>query len=256
MNTLVPQRFWRALRNDVSAQVKRVGFTTLALFCFGLLINNVNVKVNDEKWSGLFDGMFVVALVPFGLLFASLSWSDMHHPQGRFHYLMLPYSNLERFLSRFVLTAPLYYLYTCAVFTAFELAANALSFQLNGVTKPLLTPDSSTVRIATAVFFSLHALVFAGAIRFSNFVLPRTALTVLLLAVALALVANIAIHVFYPDYCGSLWSCNKPIPAGFLQQISPQTGMVVVTTIATLACLWVLYLAWLMLNDYEAQDGL
>ncbi len=255
MSHFSPQRFAIALRNDVLAQAKLVGISTLALFVLGLLMHLSNVR-DQSKNPGFFAIVFVVALVPVGFLFASLSWNDMHHPLGRFHYLMLPYSNLERFVSRYLLTAPLYWLYTVLAINVFIMVANLLSDALFGLTSPGLALDSSTVVFSSCLFFGLHPLVFAGAIRFRNFALPRTVLFVFLLVIALGLIVTVTQHVVYFDYCEALFRCHAPPRMSLFEMLTPETGERVLAVLGTLISLWALYMAWLMLNDHEVQDGL
>jgi hypothetical protein len=259
MNQFSLKRLGSALGNDLLAHAKSIGYSTLGLFVVGLMIHMGNLKEANSD-SKLFEIMFGLALVP-GLFFTCVIWSDMHHPLARFHYLMLPYSNLERFLSRYLLTAPLYWLYVLGAFTVFEVLANALSSALLGVTLPLIALDSPVVSIATLLFFSLHILAFAGAIRFRNYALARTALAVFLYPLALLPVAMVALPIIYWEYFDGL-QFREDIVLSFgsleavAEQITPQQGEAILLALGTLACAWVLYLAWLLLKDHEVHDGL
>ena len=62
-------------------------------------------------------------LIVGGLICTSTIFADLHHPLQRFHYLTLPCSNLERFLSRYLLSAPLYYLYVLVAYAILDWVA-------------------------------------------------------------------------------------------------------------------------------------
>lgn len=250
MSEFVLSRFARELRNDLAANARGIVIATLAFISIGTLIYLTNVSGESDNGMNTADFLFGVLLVGGGLMVTSLSWSDIHHPLGRYQTLMLPVSALERFAARWLLTGPLWCLYCIVVFRVFETLANALCLQLQGATMPPLQPGSDSSHLAFAMFFALQPLAFAGAIRFRNYALIRTALLGSAAYVVLAIIASVAVRLVYWDFFDSLFETEAPIRLPLFALVPLVFNMLV-----ALADLWVLYLAWLLLNDHEVRDG-
>ena len=248
-------RLLRALQNDFLAQSRRLGIATLALAGGCLIMYLVNARGEGlrEATAG---GSYTMILFVGGLLFASTIWNDLHHPLARFQYLMLPYSNLERYLSRYILTGPGFIVLSFVAYKLFELLANGLCKLFFGVTYAPLTLERPLVPYLLCTYLVLHAVAFTGGIRFRNLALPRTAIAVFVSLAALALVAIASMRIFYWDHFKSAFDTSRPIRLGLFESISPATGNVLVAVLAVAFCLWVLYLAWLLLTEHEVQDGL
>src|SRR5688572_7721339 len=109
-------RFQRVFANDLLQQWRKIWIGTLALAGSGLVAYLTNVDPQAAVRPTLYEALFPTALLGGGLIFASTIFADLHHPLRRFHYLTLPCSNLERFLSRYLLTGPIFYLYVLAAY--------------------------------------------------------------------------------------------------------------------------------------------
>jgi len=125
-------RFVLLLRNDVLEQWRKIWIATLALAGVGLLVYILNVEPRAAVKPAIYAGLFPYVLIAGGLIFTSLIFADLHHPLQRFRFLTLPCSNLERFLSRYLLSAPLFYLYVLATYAAFDWAAGRITEVLRG----------------------------------------------------------------------------------------------------------------------------
>lgn len=250
MNGFVLSRFAREVRNDLAANARGIVIATLAFIGIGTLIYLTNVSNEPNNGVNTADFLFSVLLVGAGLMVTSLSWSDIHHPLGRYQTLMLPVSALERFAARWLLTGPLLCLFCIVVFRLFETLANALCLQLYGAAMPPLQLGSDASEQAFAMYFALQPLAFAGAIRFRNYALVRTALLGSAVYVVLTIIAMVAVRLVYWDYYDSLFEKEAPIRLPLFTLVPPM-----ITVVVTLVDLWVLYLAWLLLNDHEVRDG-
>jgi hypothetical protein len=98
----------------------------------------------------------------------------------------------------------------------------------------------------------LHSLAFAGAIRFRNFALARTAAFAFACLTLLGLVGLLAVRILYRDIFTGFLQPTGTIHAALLAQVQPWQ----LTAASSILALWVLYLGWLYLGDHEVQDGL
>ena len=109
----------RGLQRSAAA-MEEVWIATLALAGLGLIAYLTNLEPQAAAKPALYAVLFPIVLIGGGLVFTSTIFADLHHPLQRFHFLTLPCSNLERFISRYLLSAPLYYLYVLVLYAVFD----------------------------------------------------------------------------------------------------------------------------------------
>lgn len=247
MNSFLWPRFARAFSNDLLQQWRKIWIATLGFGGVALIVFLTNLDEPD-----IFQGAFAIALIVGGLVFTSTIFADMHHPLQRFHYLTLPYSNLERFLSRYVLTGPLFYLYVLLAYFIFEAVASGLARLLVGASPPSFWPFQEAVLWMTAGYFFLHSLMLTGAIYFRSYHLIKTALAWAVFCTVLGILQIVTLKLVFWDYFSSLWSFEEAIPMEplWFDRLEVQVGCLF------LLHLWMLYVAYRCLCDHEVQDEL
>ncbi|MEY4641310.1 MAG: hypothetical protein RLZZ227_1304 [Pseudomonadota bacterium] len=261
MNYFQLSRFLRVLANDLLLlDSRRVLFASLGLVAIGTLIYVASVAPSaGAALPQLANLMFLVLLIGGGSIFTSMIFNDMHHPLERFHYLTLPCSNLERFLSRYLITAPLFVAYTVVLYRIFEMFANFLcALFWDGETVPLLEPGSDMVSNGIQEYFLLHVFVFAGAIWFRSYALIKTWFAAFVFFAALGIVCFVAMRIVYWDSFVSLFTPNPAGPyINFEALAFGEDGLAWYQKLLGLGfLLWVLFLAYLGLREHEVQDGL
>ena len=107
MNAFSIARFQRLLQNDALRMLRPVLYCTLAFLGLTVLLHATLTEAGTTAQPSISIVVFGIYLLGGGLLLTSLAFHDMHHPLEGQRYLMLPCSNLERFLSRYLLTGPL-----------------------------------------------------------------------------------------------------------------------------------------------------
>lgn len=249
-----PQRLWRLLRNDLQRIARPVAYATLALLGVTVIAWLTIYEpgfVAQEPTSAV---LFAVLLLGTGLLFTSISFHDMHHPLERYRYLMLPCSNLERFLARYLLTGPLFVLYAIVAFAVMDWIGNGLAAWLRGSQQPLFAPLSREVLGTIGGYLLLHAVMLLGAIRFRSYALLKTAVSVLLVWLGMALAMYLALRVFYWNSF-TLASLEAVGPIHLrVQPLFEATWMNIAAVVAF--ALWLLYVAFRCLRAHEVQDEL
>lgn len=119
--------------------------------------------------------MYFLILYVGGFIVTSYAFTDMHSPQQASTYLMLPCSNLERFLSKWILTSVGYALATLLLFYLVSLLNAVLHFfvmpHLFIIFQPLFWA-------AAAKYICLQSLFLLGAISFKRYSFIKTSMTI------------------------------------------------------------------------------
>ncbi len=198
--------------------------------------------------------LFGIYLLGGGLIVTGMAFQDMHHPLERYRYLMLPCSNLERFLSRYLLTGPLFLLYATLTFGAIDWLANLLVERWSGMREPLLSPFSLQSLVLMRVYLFAHILVLTGAICFRSLALLRTMLFVLLVFTGLLAVGYLSMRIIYWDHFS--WTRFSPVQ-GLGLSLRPLFAATWMNFLVAIGCsLWLLRVAYCRLCGHEVQGGL
>jgi hypothetical protein len=239
------------LRNDLQQQWKKIWIATLASAGVGLLVYLTNVDPRAAIRPAMYEALFAIVLIGGGLIYTSAIFADLHHPLQRFHFLTLPCSNLERFLSRYLLSAPLYYLYVLVTYAIFDWTAAQIAETTVGAKAAPFAPFDPWILKSTLIYFGMHALMFCGAIYFRSHALAKTVLSVALIALGMIAAHLVAVRVLYWNYFTTLLPTESGIPIPFLPIPRPLFAVVVAALY-----LWVLYLAYQCLREHEVQREL
>jgi hypothetical protein len=251
MSQFNTSRFVRLFSNDVLQQWRRVWIATLALVGIGLICYVTNVEPHAATRPALYEFLFSVVLIVGGLALTGVIFTDMHHPLRSAQYLTLPCSNLERFVSRYLITGPLYYLYVLVGYAIFDWAAALIADAVVGARGAPFAPFSLRMREIALYYFGAHALMFAGAIYFRSHALVKTALSVVLIWLGLLLVFMIALRLIYWDRFTTLLP-DESIARIHFVAIPFWVQMIA----AALLYLWVLFIAYQCLREHEVQREL
>lgn len=258
------QRFARVFLNDVMLlQARRMAFASLGLAGIGIIVYLSTASESPDANVNVALILFGILLAGGGQIFTSMIYNDMHHPLERFQYLMLPCSNLERFISRYLITAPLYLVYAIVLFKLFEVIANfTITVMFDAAPVPVLDLGSEDARRIMLGYFASHVFVYWAAIWFRSYALIKLMAASFLFWMACMALMALTIRILYWNSFISLFELN---PAGPFPNIhfgpeyfvDAEGNFLAWTKVATLAILgWVLFLAYLGLKEHEVQDGL
>jgi hypothetical protein len=176
-------RFWLLLKMELSRSRKGLVMTLLiilgVMFILGLLLAPVMdpTMVVYEYSSG-----YAFTLLIGGFILSSLAYRDLGNHLRRYHYLTLPVSTLERFLSMWLLTSLGWIVLYTLVFTLYTLFATALGqlifSHLTFVPFEPLGPFATSIM---AYYFVLQGIFLAGAAHFRGYPFPKTLLTLVVI---------------------------------------------------------------------------
>ncbi len=174
------QRFINTLKIDCSAYKKTAIFL---LFLFMLMSTSPASSVSHE----VFHLAWYMTL--FGVIYTSSVFVGIHKTHIAQSYLMLPCSNFERWLSRWLITSfGVVILFTVAAVIGYSLSYLLWGVWLGGhVASPLFFTSSYLGSVLQ--YLAIQSLFFFGAIYFKSNALIKTAAS----AVAIAILANIVV---------------------------------------------------------------
>jgi hypothetical protein len=249
MSQLSLHRFGRLMLNDMLRMARPLLYTTVTLLAVTVLLYRVRSSATPSPmyWDLV---VFGCCLFSAGLYLTSAAFKDLHHPQERYQYLMLPVSNLERLLSRYLLTGPLLVLCAIPMFMVFDYVANILTSMWVDKRQPLFSPFTAAMKWVLFSYLLAHAVTLTGAICFRSYAFLKSALFLVLVIVVLVLVENAAARIFFPgNYSWSQFDSVRPVEIELLPWFAASwMNAILVTGIY----MWILYIAYLCLRDHEA----
>jgi hypothetical protein len=246
-------RFIRLLHNDALRIARTVLFATAGLLAptvVAYVKNFPQAKPTDDPTHIV---LFGVCLIGAGLLLTGVAFRDMHHPLQRNHYLMLPCSNFERLLSRYLLTGPLFVLYGSLAFMALDFISNQITGMWIHEKQLAFSPFTAESLAVIKGYLMAHVVLFIGAICFRSHALVKTILFLVVVLLGAMLVENLTERILFPElFTWTRFNWIHEPPVELLPWFaSPWMNYVAVTGFFA----WLLYLAYLSLRDHEATDG-
>ena len=251
-------RLSKLMLNEALSQYKKVlqGTAALVIVAFFLALTFTLDSETGESFHNIF---VLFMLFGGGAIFTSMIFNDMHHPLERFHYLILPCSNLEKFLSKYLLTGPLFILYTVIVSEIALLLSRIVSalwvdreVMFYGISD---APWEFVVVTFMGCLF-VHAVLFFGAIYFNKYALAKTVIGCFLLWLSTTLAFLLCIKAFFWNEFPSLFSLNpaRPVLSNTGDFLGPwfANNLWLPLLVWVALYLWVLFVSYTALREIEA----
>jgi hypothetical protein len=176
------KRFMRLIKNDCSMQLRTTQMTLLGVGLFLLVF---------EKYHSV--SLYTILLYTLGCALTSYIFSDVHDKHNAYRYLMLPASNLEKFLSRWLLTSVFYVL----GFTAFIYVLSCFGELIfNGHFSLGIGNISGDIWEANLGYLFFQPIILLGAIYFKDRVLLKTGLVMSLFFTVLLVASAVGLYFF------------------------------------------------------------
>jgi len=189
MNNLNVRRLWQLIKIDLSTNRKLISMTAILLIIFfALLPFHFSESI----------GTYLFVLYVGGFIVTSHAFNDLHDPKKGYYYLTLPCSNLEKFLSKWLMTSIGYALSVLLIYYVFSILSMLLNKLVFGYSQPPLNLMQTTLWIGIGKYFILQSIVLLGAIFFKRHVLIKTALSLSAFFIAIGLTVIVATWMFYP----------------------------------------------------------
>lgn len=194
-DTLNFKRFLYLLTNNLRVQAKPIMMVAATLTLFLMLMP---YHASGES------AMYFQILYIGGFIVTSLAFKDLHDHSKAHLFLMLPCSNLERFLSRWLLTSVIYALGTLLLYYVYSLVSTVVLIQIFNKQSSTLPLIDSELWMGILKYIILQSVVLLGAISFKRFILIKTALVVGVFFTLLSLFSVLSgLVLLFPDYSQS-----------------------------------------------------
>ena len=156
----------------------------------------------DHEFLNIYYIWYPIFLLLGGFIFTSFSFSELDEKTGAHHYLTLPASTLEKFVSKWFITS---IGFAFAFTTAFWIATiiiNMLSQAIYGATPYDFSPfnkiegfETQTTFLFVKIYLAVQTMYLVGAIMFRKYVVFKTPLASLAITLAFAFVMTIIARI-------------------------------------------------------------
>ncbi|MFK7971808.1 MAG: hypothetical protein AB8F95_15685 [Bacteroidia bacterium] len=162
------------LRRDLQTHSKSmlIGLgAMMALYAFIMIVlPRLNSSASPKPISESFHvGGYLIALFLGGSWFASGIWSDLNDTQKRQHFLTIPASNLEKYLSKWLISGPVFLIGLTVIYWLFSIAVNGLASVYPGVEYDSFTLKDLQIGMMLPYYLMLHPFFLAAGIWFGRF---------------------------------------------------------------------------------------
>ena len=224
-------RLRQLIINDLMCHKKIISVVILAFVLFNLLMP-------ISMMSGF--GEYTFLLYTVGLTISALAFNDLHNPLKSYQLLMLPCSNLERFLSKWLLTSIIYALGTLIIYYVCSLLKIGLTVFVLREFMPPLTLIQWPLWLSIGKYICLQSLFLLGAITFKKHPLIKTSIVTTLLPVALFVFAWCLSWLICP-HCTHISDIMNTL----------LNGLITAFEIALAPVCW--YVTYVKLTEYELR---
>lgn len=249
-NHIAPSRLWLLLKMEWLRN--KNGLLLTFAVTFGLLLTgDLSSPIFEKRPSGSHEENYAFVLLVLGFVLSSLAFKDLKNGLRRHHYIMLPASTFEKFLSMWLLTSFGWVLTFTCTFQVYSWISNVVCPLIyRNLDYPPFALFSEIPLNAIRSYLVLQTIFLVGAVQFRGYSFLKTLLALLILAVLLGIVAYYSLSDMFDgtDYClhnEAFWT---------------DTGICrywqVILWLFRLAlapiCLWATYLG---LKEQEVKDG-
>ncbi|MFK8007897.1 MAG: hypothetical protein AB8H03_16185 [Saprospiraceae bacterium] len=208
-NTFDFNRFSLLLKKELWSGNKKPLIVGGAIFGFLILIALLQIY-----WTGGYEGlnwhMFPIVIFWGGLIFTSVIFYEFNNKTGTHHYLSLPASTFEKFLSKWLITAILFPIVASLLFWVYSKVGDAIYFNYNsenGYTPWKLTDWWSIFFIKIYIVYQSTYLI--GAIAFQKYTFFKTSIAHWLYTIFSVTIAAILFRIIFAEMFDGLFSINQ-----------------------------------------------
>lgn len=210
-NTFDFNRFSLLLRKELWSGNKKPLIVGTAIFGFLILFALLQIYTFGG-YEGMNWTMFPVVIFLGGLTFTSVIFYEFNDKTGTHHYLSLPASTLEKFLSKWLITAVLFPLIASLLFWIYTKIGDAIYFNYDsesGYVPWKLTDWWSIFFIKIYIVYQSTYLI--GAIVFQKYTFFKTSVFHWVYAIISVIITAILFRIIFADQFDGLFSINQDV---------------------------------------------
>ena len=203
MNTLTlsPRRIGQLMRHDLASQKKSLltGMLVIAGITLGVFLITAASGGPREVLTNMFSNILLIG----GFVTASMAFSELQEQKTGIHYMMLPGSTLEKFVSKLLLTSIGWALAVVIVFALGTVLGVAISSIFFATNPGIVLPTTRDMWITIATYLVSHSIFIFGSIYFRKAAFIKTAAGVIGAAFSLALIWVLVVRFVYAPAFGA-----------------------------------------------------
>lgn len=186
-------RFLVMFRKSLFEMAKGMGLAMGIYVVIYLVLYIVRIGIENNSGVGEnFNQEFFSSFLSIGgSIYASLAFSEIHNPQKRMLYLLLPASHFEKFITAWLLTFVLLFITWTIVFTSFSYVAMLVSHILFGVSISSFNIFDQNLTENLVSFYLIHTIFFTGSIFFKKFSYFKVIIALILISFTLIILVGI-----------------------------------------------------------------
>jgi hypothetical protein len=155
---------------------------------------------------GFHQVLYVGVLYVGGIIVTGKIFKELHHNERGPAWLLLPASQLEKFLSRLLLSTVLYAVGTMILYFFFSVISEGVNGLLFGRHHNLFQPFDPMILKSVAYYVVLQSPFLAGAVYFRKHNLSKTILTLMAYSFVLLVVVMISTWLLFGSYIDGMFS--------------------------------------------------
>jgi len=189
--------------------------------------------------------VYLIVFFPGGLLLTSRTFKALHDSVEGYAWLLLPASNLEKTLSRILLTTLIYSVGSLMAYLLFSLVSEGLNLAFLGRRHLFFNPIDSVILYCALTYITIQAPFLVGAVYFQKHALSKTILALSGSFLILGICILSAIWIIFGDQASGLevrnlfynWETSDLTPFGqSVMNIGKVFFWVVVPAVAWTIC--------------------
>ena len=169
-----PKRIYLLIRNAIVLNRSSILISTAALA--GVLILISLADAYGSLSPHFHRNAYLIVFFPAGFLLTSRTFKTLHDPVKGYAWLLLPASNLEKALSRILLTTLIYIVGSLVVYLLFSFVCEGLNQVILGRRHPFFNPLDRVILNCVLTYISIQAPFLIGAVYFKKHALSKTVL--------------------------------------------------------------------------------
>ena len=169
-----PQRVYLLIRNTII--LKRSSILVIMAALAGVLLLLSFFDAYGSLSRQFHRNVYLFVFFPGGLLLTSRTFKALHDPVKGYAWLLLPASNLEKTLSRILLTTLIYIVGSLIAYLLFSLVSEGLNRVVLGRRHFFFNPFDPVILYCALTYISIQAPFLAGAVYFQKHALSKTIL--------------------------------------------------------------------------------
>ncbi len=194
-------RVWQLLKIDIFLYSKSF-ISVFLLFAGIVLITSVSHTAQGDIADTV--GSYYKLFLFTGIIMVNAVLSKLHKPLIDAHYLLLPASPAEKYMSKLMLTSFIFIIISLLFSVVVSFIAWGINYHMFSISTPIFNPFQTEIIKVIRTFLFAHSLYFFGSIYFRRTALLKTSLSIMSFTIIFSVFIGLGIWLLYGDFLQGL----------------------------------------------------